>query len=711
MRLGILFLVLGIHLGYLSAQGCPPIAHIWPGGTVSASLDNSNCSLSNGTAYAPYRLDLPVHGQIQIDLTGDPGLALILREASGARVDSGTSIHRSIEAGNYTVLVTAGTPSQTTGAYSVKTGFTAEPGMLCSGFANIGLNQTVAATFPSAGCTAPDGSAYEAYTLTTFGAGTLNVTVTSSDFTPTVAVRGADGSALTSTGAVVNAVLSADSEYVIVVSSADTAGAYQITTAFTAADSETCRASKTLTDPLTDNGAITAASCFVTIAGSGDQSYYNYYNLNVTTPGLVGLSAVSGDFTATLYLLDAAGNVLASDSGAGGHDQTLAVTSGIRIPLNPGNYTVQLFSDVPSGGNYSFQYAFTPGLPQPCNAAAMAPGDAPTGQISVASCLTNIGWGDLYTLTLPAAGTLTLDLSSSEFDTLLAIRDAQDNLVVANDEVDGVTVAHIAADLPAGAYTVVAAATESNGPYQLTSQFAAHNISACAYVQSLDINGGYVQELGPGSCRGANGQPVDYYQFTLPSDGVVAAVMTSSEVDGYLTLLDSAGNPLRSDDNSYTGTDPLIVQFLPAGTYTLAARDASSTAGGLYEVDVRTTLGPRPPFCAPKSTVAVGSTASGTINFAGCQYIDATFADVYQINLSSDTTIDLRLNSGDFDAYLVILDAKGNVVDQDDDSGGNTNARIVRLLPAGTYYAVAKPFGDYTAQGNYSLIVGQQQQP
>jgi hypothetical protein len=665
-----------------------------------------------------------------MDLTGDAGLALILRDSSGARVDSGTSIHRALEAGNYTVLVSGrlvnGSAPGQAGAYAVKTNFIAEPGMLCSGFANIGLNQTVAATFPSAGCTAPDGSPYEAYAVGTWGAGTLNVTVTSSDFTPVMTVRGADGSALTPTDSMLNAALSADSEYVIVVSSADLTGAgqitptaYQITTAFTPADAETCRASKTLTDTLTDNAAITTASCFVTglpsqgsMDGSGDQSYFNYYNLTVTKPGLVDLSAVSGDFTATLYLLDAAGNVLAWNSGAGGLDRNLAVTSGIRIPLSPGNYTVQLFSDVPSGGNYSFNYVFTPGLPQPCNAAPMAPGDAPTGQISEAGCLTSIGWGDLYTLTLPATGTLTLDLGSNEFDPALAIRDAQDNLVVANVEVGGVTNgvkgAHITADLPAGAYTVVAAADAGNGHYQLSSQFARHDIPDCTYVQPLDINGGYIQRLGPGSCRGANGQPVDYYQFTLPADGVVAAVMTSSQVDGYLTLLDSSGKPLRSDDNSYTGTDPLIVQYLPAGTYKLAARDAGSTAGGLYEVDVRTSIGPRPPFCAPKSTVPLGSTVNGTIDFAGCQYVDATFADVYQINLTSDTTIDLRLNSSDFDAYLVILDAKGNVVDQDDDSGGDTNARVTRLLGAGTYYAVAKPFGDYTAHGSYSLIVGQQ---
>ena len=97
---------------------------------------------------------------------------------------------------------------------------------------------------------------------------------------------------------------------------------------------------------------------------------------------------------------------------------------------------------------------------------------------------------------------------------------------------------------------------------------------------------------------------MDYYEFTLPSDSVVAAVMTSSAVDGYLTLLDSSGRTLRSDANSYAGKDALIVQFLAAGTYRLAARGSSgmaSSGAALYEVDLRTLPGPRPPFCAPKA--------------------------------------------------------------------------------------------------------------
>jgi hypothetical protein len=297
-----------------------------------------------------------------------------------------------------------------------------------------------------------------------------------------------------------------------------------------------------------------------------------------------------------------------------------------------------------------------------------------------------------------------LDIGSGAFDTILAIRDSKDNLIVRDDEVDGLGVAHITADLPAGVYTVAGAAASGAGNYQLAAKFTAHDIPDCTFAQSLDLNGGFIQRLGPRSCIGANGQPVDYYTFTLAEDALVLAVMTSSEVDGYLTLYDARGNLVRNDDNTYGSGDPLIVQYLPAGTYKLAARDASATVGGLYQVDLRTVTGPRPPFCTPKSTVTAGATVTGVITYTGCQYTDNSFADLYQMNLTADAAIDLRLNSSEFDAYLVLLDSKGAVVDEDNDSGGNTNSRIARNLPAGTYFMVVKPFGDYTSHGAYTLI-------
>ena len=703
MRLGC-FVIAGISvfLGQLHAQDCAAVARVLPAGTLSGTLDDASCRLLDGTLYTPYRMDLPVRGQIKLALSGNAtDLLLTLRDANGGRIDSAAAISRPIEAGSYTVLVNSGKA----GDYSVTTTFSAEPGILCANFPNLSRHQAVNGRLPSSGCLAPDGSPYEAYTLTTDGAGTLTITVDSTDFSPMIAVRSMDGRQIAMPAASpVNVVVSGDSQYLIVITSADTTGAYTLNSSFQSAGDETCRSQKTMSASDSDSNSIGADSCFVTIAGSGDQSYYNYYNLTLPAPGLVNATAASSDFNATLNLLDAGGNLLATNAG-GGYDAQLNPQSSLRTQLPAGSYRLQVFSDVPSGGAYSLNYTFTPGNPKPCAPAALNFGDLPTGTLSADSCRTSLGISDVYTLTVPAAGTVDLDMSTSVFNSILVIRDSKDNLIVGNDEVDGVSDSQVTADLPAGTYTVVAAALSGSGNYRLAAKFTPHDIPPCTYTQSLDLNGGYIQRLGPGSCRASNGQPVDYYSFTLSADALVLAVMTSSEVDGYLVLYDNAGNILRTDDNSYGSNDPLIVQYLPAGTYKLAARDASSTIGGLYEVDLRTTAGPRPPFCTPKSTLTPGSTATGVITYTGCQYIDNTFADFYQLTLAADATVDIEADSSDFDAYLVLLDSKGAVVDEDDDSGGNTNARISANLAAGSYTVVVKPFGDYTSYGKYALTI------
>jgi hypothetical protein len=690
--------ILAVAVGVLHGQMCVP-ARILPVDQAAGTLDASSCALSDGSAYAPYRLDLPARGRIQIGLTAGSGdLQTILQDSSGAKVDAGKAIQRAIEAGTYTVLVNGRTPGQG-GAYSLSTAFTAEAGTMCTAFPSLGLSQSVRGAMGSSGCALPGGGAYEGYTLNTLGAGTLRVSISNAAFTSNLIFRDDGGYLLASDPANLSVHVDGESDYQVVVTG-DQAGAYQLTTSFDPDPDETCRPTKMLSDSGADNdsGSITGDSCFLTTSGSGDLSYFNYYKFTVNNAGMVDLIASSSDFVPTLYLLDDGGNVLTSDSGG----SSAAGQSEIRYQLKPGTYTAQVLTLNPSGGNYSFTYQLTPGAPQACVVSALNPGDAPAGTLAPSSCRTALGLADLYTVTIPASGTLDLTLNAGSFNGLLAIRDTKDNLLVQVADTEGLGVTHLAADLPSGTYTIAAAAGQGDGNYQLVTAFTAHDLNSCS-TTPLDINGGYVQYLGPASCRDIDGQPVDWYTFTLPADATVVAVMTSRQVAGYLRLVGADGSVLRSDYNSYNPGEPMFVQYLPAGTYKLAARAPSTTVGGYYEVDVRSVLGSRPPFCAPIGQLTTGAAINATLGFTGCQYVDGTFADVYEIDLASDGTIDIQLNSANFDAYLVLLDSQGNVVGEDDDSGGGTNARLTQAVSAGTYYVVAKPLSGYYNVGGYSL--------
>ena len=309
MRLGMLFLG---AFGVLYAQSCVP-ARILPAATVSGTLDQSSCALSDGSAYSAYRLDLPVRGRIQISLSpGSADLTLILRDAAGVRTGSGLNIQQPVEAGSYTLLVN-GRPGGQPGAYSIHSAFTATAGMLCSSFPSAGLNQAIDGVLGASGCTAPDGTPFEAYLLNTFGAGILTVSVSSSDFATALTVRGQDGQILASGPASISLLVDRDSQYQIVVAGGDTsgkAGAYQLTTSFKPAGAETCRAKMTMADSGKDNASITPDSCTTTL-GSGDLGFYNYYSITVPAAGLADVSVSSQDFDPSLHLLDDGGNVLA----------------------------------------------------------------------------------------------------------------------------------------------------------------------------------------------------------------------------------------------------------------------------------------------------------------------------------------------------------------------------------------------------------------
>jgi hypothetical protein len=203
--------------------------------------------------------------------------------------------------------------------------------------------------------------------------------------------------------------------------------------------------------------------------------------------------------------------------------------------------------------------------------------------------------------------------------------------------------------------------------------------------------------FGAASCRGPNGQPIDYYQFTTPADGTVAAVTTSPVIDSYLTLQNPDGSLLRWDDNSYGGLDAFVVQFLPGQTYRIGVQATDAIAAGYYRLDLLYAAGERPAGCAPLATLGAGDSVEGTLSFTACQYPDDTFADIYQINLADTTVLTLRLASSDFEPYLLVLDGKGSVVDE--------GALVSHTFDPGTYFVVAKAFSGYTATGKYMLAV------
>jgi hypothetical protein len=86
----------------------------------------------------------------------------------------------------------------------------------------------------------------------------------------------------------------------------------------------------------------------------------------------------------------------------------------------------------------------------------------------------------------------------------------------------------------------------------------------------------------------------------------------------------------------------------------------------------------------------------------------ASYCQIFKVKLTEGRSYQIDMRSKDLDAYLRLEDADGKQLAQDDDSGGNLNARIRFKCPRdGTYRIIATTYRS-GAVGAYELTVQDQ---
>lgn len=94
---------------------------------------------------------------------------------------------------------------------------------------------------------------------------------------------------------------------------------------------------------------------------------------------------------------------------------------------------------------------------------------------------------------------------------------------------------------------------------------------------------------------------------------------------------------------------------------------------------------------------------------------DNSFFDVYTFDGQAGQQVSIEMTSGAIDPFLILIGPNGEEVAQDDDGGGNANAKIVVALPAsGKYTLVANSYqggesGDYRLQATANGVSPQPQ--
>jgi len=193
------------------------------------------------------------------------------------------------------------------------------------------------------------------------------------------------------------------------------------------------------------------------------------------------------------------------------------------------------------------------------------------------------------------------------------------------------------------------------------------------------------------------------WRFAGTAGQMVQVDLISDEFDAFLYLRDSAGGELAHDDDGGGGTNARILYTLPySGAYQIVANSYRAGQGGHYTLGLKTLAAAGGVLPGTVGKVARGQTVTGRLRADSPRLNDGSVYEAWTFMGTAGDTIEVDLDSNDFDAYAILQNGNGERLAEDDDSGGGTNARIVYTLPyTGPYRILANTykkgsFGAYT---------------
>jgi hypothetical protein len=246
-----------------------------------------------------------------------------------------------------------------------------------------------------------------------------------------------------------------------------------------------------------------------------------------------------------------------------------------------------------------------------------------------------------------------------------------------------------------GTYYVVVSASAGGqyGAFDLRTELVDPN-PALSYPGRVD---GFLYPTG--RAHPTTGAPMQAFPLELPDDATVEINLRSRDFDAYLTLAESGtGRVLTQNDDWGGSTDSRILVELAAGSYEIWATSLHPNApDGSYTLEVS------PGVIQRSEAFTMGQ---DYIGFLGIDHERVPGSErrgePIRFRMDEAAVLQATMRTAEFDAYLVLTDAAGNVISEDDDSGGGRDARIVQPLEPGEYVLWATAFGEHEG-GGYRL--------
>ena len=375
-------------------------------------------------------------------------------------------------------------------------------------------------------------------------------------------------------------------------------------------------------------------------------------------------------------------------------------------------------------------------------------GQTVTGRLTIADQTFSDGSRyKMYAFVGNKGDTVAVDLMSDDFDANIVLADASGNRLATNDDSGENCNARLSFPVPqAGNYRVYAnsSAPSELGEFRLTlarGKAAAASDTVCrgfGRVAGLIQMGQTITGTLTANDPEFPGDSTYFQRWILPvtPNQSFTVDLESTEFDSYIILTRGRGDKLVENDDGgggcnarlvYTTQDdhPLRVVVNTAsrpprqtGRFTLRVTDGESpteakgncrfTGSGGAAPTRPSTPAPAPTAPTTSRAIAVGQTQQGSLSRNDVLLTsDSSYAQAWTIQGRAGQTVTIDLESDEFDAYLFLRGPgiSGGRDFQDDDSGGNCNARLTASFPqTGEYEVVVNTAGKY-ATGAFTLSI------
>lgn len=399
----------------------------------------------------------------------------------------------------------------------------------------------------------------------------------------------------------------------------------------------------------------------------------DYYSFVARESQAITINLGSEEFDAILRVRGAGGIDLEDDDSGSGTDSTLALS------LNAGD---EIMIEVSSWGDTG-TYALNVVTAQ---------------EVSVGQTLRRtLGEGDSFILNGREGDFITLEMVSDEFDTYLTVVDEDGNQSSDDDSyVDDYYYASIIhymfnrneslvitassyGGYDGGDYILRITESDIDLPDELPQ---GHKIDMSGSVQGFISGNEEYYDVGPG----------DMYTIEATEGEQIRLIMTSDDLDSYVTLLAPNGQSF-SDDDSYGDLNSQLEVVAPlTGTYQVIA-SAYSGDSGVYELSYES-----------QGRVNVIYEETGSLESSDERDIRGGRYDVIEQNFRAGQSLSIMLSSDAFDTRLYINGPDGEAFADNDDYNGTDSRVDIEIEQSGTYQIVVTPYYD-DDRGEYHLQI------